>query len=199
MNTKKLICAILAVLMLCSMTACRSGGTETTAPAVSGHAPNETTPAVSLPENETVGNLPDSTEPVDETTTPVEETTEPVEDPDEDPYEDPDEDPYEDPVEDPTEPEEDPTEPTQKPTQPKEDDPPATQPTEPEAGDDEPVVLTYEEYMALSPAEQQAYYESFPTLEDYIAWYNAAYAEYEENQDAVIATGPIDIGDYINP
>lgn len=196
MNMKKLICAILAVMMLCMMTACRSGGSETTGPSVSGNVPNVTTPVGTNPGNQGIVDLTDPTDPIEETTEPIEETTEPTEEPT-----DPEEDPDEDPLEDPTDPDEDPVEPTEEPTDPEDDDPPVetTQPTEPQTGSDEPVVLTYEEYMALSPEEQQAYYESFPTLEEFIAWHNAALEEYEANNTVPVVTGPIDIGDYINP
>lgn len=204
MNTKKLFCAILAVMVLCAMTACRSGGGETTGPA-------SEVPGVTLPDNEGVVEWPSSTtkpsmettEPV-ETTEPLEETTEPVETTEPEETTEPDEDPT-DPVEEPTEPDEEPVAPTEEPT---DDDPPATkptepsqptQPTEPQAGTQEPAALTYEEYMALSPAEQQAYYESFPTLEEFIAWHNTALAEYEAGQEVPVVTGPIDIGDYTNP
>ena len=63
----------------------------------------------------------------------------------------------------------------------------------------DPAELSYEEYLAMTPAEQQAHYERFASLEAYIAWHNAALAEYEENQTSVEVTGPIDIGDFITP
>lgn len=177
-NLKTLLCALLAVMVVCAMTACRSGG-EATVPSDTAAIPTETAPDGEVVED---WNVPTETE-----TLPGElaqETTEPVQEPD-----------GEDPTAEPTAPDEtDPTEPDE--TDPAE---PTTQPTQPQAGTQEPVVLSYEEYMALSPAEQQSYYETFPSLEDYIAWHNAALAEYEANQDTVVATGPVDIGDYMNP
>lgn len=42
-----------------------------------------------------------------------------------------------------------------------------------------PKRISYEEYWAMSGTEQQAYYESFPSVEDFFNWYNEAKAEYE--------------------
>jgi cytoskeletal protein RodZ len=194
MNRKvmQLLCVIAALLLL---TACRSGGGETTAP--SQPLPQQTTvPVLTLPEGEEVEEWDDpiETEPV-QTTEPQENTTEPSEDATE-------------PQETPTEPQDDPTEPQVDPTQPpKETDPteppqqstepPAT--TQPQVGSRDPADLTYEEYLAMSPSEQQAHYEQFPSLEAYIAWHNAALAEYEKNQESIEVTGGFDIGDFMNP
>ena len=54
-------------------------------------------------------------------------------------------------------------------------------------------VLTYAEYIALSSAEQRAYYDSFATIEDFVAWFDAAKAEYNDDSDAIEITGPIDL------
>ena len=40
--------------------------------------------------------------------------------------------------------------------------------------------LTYEEFLALTEEEQLAYYESFESPADFMDWYNAAKAEYDE-------------------
>lgn len=195
-NLKKLLCALLAVMVICAMTACRNGG-ETTRPSVPEKIPTDTTTtgmltAGTVPDGEGVEdwNGPTETEPT--TIESTREGTETVQEPDEEDHIDPSVEPSE---LDQT----DPPEPTQNPSQTKNDEEPSIQPTQSQCDIQEPVVLTYEEYMALSPAEQQAYYESFPSLEDYIAWHNAALAEYEENQDTIVATGPIDIGDYMTP
>ncbi len=45
-----------------------------------------------------------------------------------------------------------------------------------------PTLMTYEEYMKLSPQLQQAYYETFPDAQTYIEWFNTAALEYRENQ-----------------
>ena len=176
MNRKlmKLLCC-LAVLMM--LTACRSGGGET--------KPVETVlpsvPATTLPDGEGVEEWiqPDETEPavteepaVENTETP-EETTEPA-------------DIGEEPVV--TVPAETEPKPTEAPVE-----------TQPQTGGRGPADVTYEEYLAMSPYEQQAHYEQFASLEAYIAWHNAALAEYEENQTSIEVTGGIDIGDFINP
>lgn len=193
-NWKKLLCGLAAVLML---TACRSGGGETTAP--SAQLPTQTTaPAVTLPKGEGVEEWDDpiettepnvATEPREDSTEPPVSTTEPDEDPAQ-PTEQTE--PTDPPAQNtkPTEPS-DPAKPTDPPA------PPAT--TQPQAGGSDPADVTYEEYLAMSPYEQQAHYERFDSLEAYIAWHNAALAEYEENQGSIEVTGGIDIGDFMNP
>lgn len=75
------------------------------------------------------------------------------------------------------------------PTQPDEDE---------ESGVLSPAEVTYEDYMAMTPEQQQAFYESFPSLQDYIDWFNAAKAAYDASKDDVVVDGGnIDIGDYI--
>ena len=89
----------------------------------------------------------------------------------------PAEKPQQDPVTPTQKPEkEDPVIPTQKPE--KED--PET-PTTPAKKD--PVILTYEEYLKLSPALQQAYCESFSSMDAYMRWYNAAAEEYNNKKN----------------
>ncbi len=56
--------------------------------------------------------------------------------------------------------------------------------------------LTYAEYLKMTPAEQQAYYESYEDVMDFIAWYNAAKAKYDADKDTIqIEGGKIDIGE----
>ena len=186
---KKLLRVCMAIMVLCTLSACRTGGDETTAPSVSGSIPAVTAPAATMPENEGVEEWDEPVETKPLTTTPVQEP----DGSEEAPADGPDE-----PVEETTKPTE-PRENTSKPTEPREDEEPSVQPSQPQVGTQEPVALRYEEYMALSPAEQQAYYESFPTLEEFIAWHNTALAEYEAGQEVPVVTGPIDIGDYTNP
>lgn len=190
-NMKKLLCILAAILLLAG---CRAGGGETTAP-----SDQTTAPAVTFPNGEGVEEWDDpvETDPVepipDGTTEPV--TTQPPEDPT-DPQKQPDS--TEPPVqgtEPPVHGTEPPTQNTQPPAQSTE--PPAT--TAPQVGGSDPADVTYEEYLAMSPYEQQAHYESFPSLDAYIAWHNAALAEYEENQSSIEVTGGIDIGDFMNP
>lgn len=71
-----------------------------------------------------------------------------------------------------------------------------TQPTKTEDEEQpekkQPVWLTYEEYMALSPEKQQAYYESFPTPQDYMEWYNAVAKEHKQDQEDDTKVDPPD-------
>ena len=179
---KKLLCACLTIMVFCTLTACRTGGDETTAPSVSGSIPAVTAPAATMPEGEGVEEWGEIVETEPSATIPVQEPA----------------GSEEAPTENTDEPTEETTEPTE-PTRPREDEEPSVQPSQPQTDPGEPVALSYEEYMALSPAEQQAYYESFPTLEEFIAWHNTALAEYEAGQEVPVVTGPIDIGDYTNP
>lgn len=71
----------------------------------------------------------------------------------------------------------DPVTPTQKP----EKDPETPTTTTPEKKD--PVLLTYEEYLKLSPALQQAYCESFSSMDAYMQWFNAAAKEYNDKKN----------------
>lgn len=186
-NMKKLLCALAALLLL--LTGCRAGGGETTAP-----SEQTTVPTVTQPNGEGVEDWDDpiETDPVGtapvETTAPQPGTTEPAEGTTE-------------PADDPTDPpkQSDPTEPPVQNTEPpvQNTEPPAT--TQPQTGGYDPADLSYEDYLAMSPTEQQAHYEQFPSLEAYIAWHNAALAEYEENQGSIEVTGPIDIGDFTAP
>lgn len=93
----------------------------------------------------------------------------------------------------------DPTQPTQgeDPTQPTQGEEDPTQPSQDPSGSTE---MTFEQYKALSSAEQQAYCETFPSLADFLAWYKQAEAEYNAGTEPPIVIGPgdnVDIGDYI--
>lgn len=57
--------------------------------------------------------------------------------------------------------------------------------------------MTYAEYIELSAEEQQAHFESFASVDDFFAWYNAAKKEYDDEQSRVEVSGDIDIGDII--
>ena len=59
---------------------------------------------------------------------------------------------------------------------------PSTQPTGPNTS------LTYEEFHAMTGAEQRAHQESFANLDDFFDWYNAAKETYEKENP------PIEIG-----
>lgn len=63
-------------------------------------------------------------------------------------------------------------------------------------GSDESVTvnaMTYEQYNALSATEQEAFFNSFDTVEDFFAWYNQAKQEYENNQNYIDAGGKPEI------
>ncbi len=57
-----------------------------------------------------------------------------------------------------------------------------------------PVQLRFEEYLAMTGEEQYAYAQTFPSMMDYVNWYNAARAEYDQNE-AIEITGPVDLDD----
>lgn len=54
-------------------------------------------------------------------------------------------------------------------------------------------ILTYEEYNALSAEEQESYFNSFATTEEFFDWYNLAKQEYEDAQDRVEIDGDGDL------
>ena len=72
-----------------------------------------------------------------------------------------------------------------------------TQP-EDEGVDIHPDEMTYEKYNAMSGEEQLAFFNSFASMEDFVAWYNAAKAKYDaEHPDIEVGDGNIDIGDIV--
>lgn len=69
--------------------------------------------------------------------------------------------------------------------------------TEPEDGDN---YVSYEVYNNMTPAEQMAYYNQFPSMEAFVQWYNEAKAEYDKAHGAIdVGDGDIDLGDIANP
>ena len=58
------------------------------------------------------------------------------------------------------------------------------------------ITTTYEEYEAMSAADQLLFYYSFADPESFQAWYNGAKAEYEANRGDIIVggDGPVNIG-----
>lgn len=61
------------------------------------------------------------------------------------------------------------------------------------------VELTYEEYMAMNPTEQKAYYDSYDNFMDFLAWHNAAKAKYDaDNESIKIQDGKIDISEIVD-
>lgn len=87
-----------------------------------------------------------------------------------------------------------------KATDPAETKPQETKPQETKPQGEAPRELTeYEKYMAMSPEDQQKYYNSFPSVEAFFEWLQKAKAEYEAGLDYVeIGKGPIDIEEIIN-
>ena len=55
--------------------------------------------------------------------------------------------------------------------------------------------------MELTPAQQQAFFESFSNPMDYINWYNTAKAAYDAAQkdNEITGNGSVDLGDLVNP
>lgn len=86
---------------------------------------------------------------------------------------------------------------TPQPTEPK---PTETQPAETQPEQTKPAVTIteYEKYLAMSPTEQQAFFENFESVDAYFAWLNKAKVEYEAKQNATeLEGGSVDLGDLI--
>ena len=61
-----------------------------------------------------------------------------------------------------------------------------------------PNSTAFEQYNNMSGDDQQAYMESFDSIESFVAWYNAALAEYEAVSNPIeITDGVIDLGELI--
>lgn len=83
-----------------------------------------------------------------------------------------------------------------KPTEPKPTQPKPTEPSDPVDSDSD--LTEYERFQNMSPSEQQAYMDSFPSIEAFFEWYNAAKAAYEAaNPPIEVGDETIDIGDII--
>ena len=85
----------------------------------------------------------------------------------------------------------DPSDKTQKPELAPNPEPTPEPTPEPEPEPEEPILLTYEEYTALSSEEQLAYYYTFESGTAFNAWYNQAKAEWDAKQDKEITNGNI--------
>jgi len=61
--------------------------------------------------------------------------------------------------------------------------------------------MNYQQYMNLTGSQQQALYDKYFADDPlaFAAWFQKIKAEYEDEIPEIIATGPVDIGDYINP
>lgn len=95
-----------------------------------------------------------------------------------------------------------------EPEDPKPAEPKPTDPSEPEATTEatEPTetmpaptnLSEYEKFQSLSPSEQQEYVESFPSIDEFFNWYNAAKEEYEKaNPPIEVGSGTIDVSQII--
>ena len=85
-------------------------------------------------------------------------------------------------------------------TEPKETEPKETEPeeTKPEETTPPATTLGYEQYMNMSAAEQQAFFQTFDSVDAYFAWLNSAKADYEEKQNATdLENGAVDIEDLL--
>ena len=77
-----------------------------------------------------------------------------------------------------------PAEETKAPTEPAETTAPAAKSTEPAETEDNGE-MTYEKFMALGAAEQQAYMNSAESIEAFFNWFDAAKKEYEESRNEI--------------
>lgn len=82
------------------------------------------------------------------------------------------------------------------PTDPSGDD---SDPTEPPQQETDPVSqdeMDYRTFQDMTPDQQQAYMESFPSIDEFFDWYEQAKKEYEEaNPPIEVGDGNIDLGD----
>lgn len=178
---KRLIAAVLALLMVLIMPACNSNDvppTEDTDPTKESAVPGvaDLDVIVTNPHENEGSEATDPTNPSDVPEDPTEEGSEPS---------------------DSTEPSEsDPTEDTEE-TTPSEETTPteeSTPPTEdPNQGSSN--TTAYEEYIKMSGEQQLAFMQSFESPEAFFAWLNAAKAEYEaQNPGIDVDDGDIDLG-----
>ena len=82
-------------------------------------------------------------------------------------------------------------------TEPEETEPQQTQPNETEPVQEVPEgEIDYEAFMALEPAAQRAYMESFESVDAFFKWYNAAKEAYEQAHPSIdVGDGVIDLED----
>ena len=70
------------------------------------------------------------------------------------------------------------------------------------ATDGKPRNIKFSEFLAMSPAEQQAYMESYDDIMDFLEWYRVAEEKYKSEQAASGTENngdiDIDIGDYVD-
>lgn len=75
-------------------------------------------------------------------------------------------------------------------------DPTVPAPSEPDTDPTEPdLTMGYEQFMALSGAEQREFMESFDSMEAFFDWYNAVKEQYEKDHPAIdVGDGVFDFG-----
>lgn len=87
-----------------------------------------------------------------------------------------------------------PTEPESEPSQPVQSEPEVTAPEviDPEEGE-----MTYRKFHDMTPSQQQAYVESFESLDAFFLWYAEAQEQYEKENPPIIidGNGEIDLGE----
>ena len=183
MNRRILIVALIALLLLA--TGCRKSEVTPTEPSVAATTePIETLgPGVGIVEEGVImeDEADEATEPAE--TIPAEtepKATEPESEKETTPKA--------------TEPEKE-TDPTEKPgdseTTPAETTPPAE--TKPSGGS-ATVSSAYSDYMSMSAAQQQAFIESFESMDAFMAWFNQAKAEHNANDNSIeVGNGTIDL------
>ena len=180
MKISKWLIAVIAVMLVIAMVGCGGTSKEDENPEITGSQQENTDPEQTLDAEIGLvdGNIFDDTDIVEtqNPTTPKEtepEATQPTVTKPE--HLNPDEDGQEDP----NQPEQDPSEPdTTKPTV---TTPSATEPVQTNPGE-----LTYEQFRDLTPSQQQAYQETFESIEAFFEWYNAAKDAYDEANPPIL-------------
>lgn len=81
------------------------------------------------------------------------------------------------------------------PTEPVETTPKPAEPDE--TTPEEQTAVTYSQYLAMTEDEQEAFINSFPTMRDFVDWWNAAKAAEGSGGDIITGDPSIDLGDLI--
>ena len=81
------------------------------------------------------------------------------------------------------------------PTEPADPTPDTTEPAE--TAPEEQLTVTYSQYLAMTEDEQEAFINSFPTLQAFVDWWNAAKAAEGSGGDIITGDPSIDLGDMI--
>lgn len=192
MNRKLMALLLAALMLLCIGCGNKNEDTTGTTEAPETQTPTETEGITETAPGTAINILdPDGFEEDGEETEPQETEPEETEPENTKPQEtEPEETKHQETEPEATKPQE--TEPAE--TRPQTTEPAGTEPgeTEPDAEDDR---VTYEEYNDMTPEEQLAFFNQFASMEDFVAWYNEAKAEYEKENGAIdVGDGNIDMG-----